>query len=806
MSLWRTLRLRGNSCRRHRCFIQTLNECSNTRREVSIQAVANSEIQSEVSQHQHKNIPSYWSTIDDVEHTAPQRQSFSRESYESVKSRNKRLHETLNQWPEDWTQNEKLIGILQDSYLESEVVSPLVSAADVARYNSLLDLCREISSNLPEIEKEIESRRLYYESLEQFPEDDVLKPCDHMPSFVKKMRTERQTELLQDDSDSGYYFPQDIRNMVSSDTRMQSLSNETLDLFKRCLRYILQISPLNPEKSSLDFHDEELLKSLEIQPIPIFRHRRIRTDPLPIHPKEFTEATFIKYLHEIVYYEYASENASKRFGNVSDILFQLFSSNNLETLHLTSTLSFNYAILYFSETRSPRQAIQFLNRMIDRGISPNTTTFNYILKSCIRKQNLFLAAKVLKLMEGLSIPADRNTWTLLLKITPGPRLKVEIIKQMLFQGYTMDDAMIQSFFMEAAPYLSQTRIMWAIQNRFADICGLKTLHPIIDWLAKRRIFSAYYLLKRMIALRKLQPTTTTLNILLKRMSGLQRPDWMFGIVGLMTQHYNVSLDALSYHFLIRGVIKTGMHSNSNTVLEMLYGRMRMQGLAMLEQTALQMMRAQLWFKFIERDLELLKLPEAPKAAKLRPVSTPMIRVKPGNLYSKSPFTYNLKSSLDSSGPQEYLWQACMKHLAWPRFGEPSLRTITRQKRLRHIGWKDRYAVSRALGVRPLWYDEFRYSRFDPATERSCFLPLPDEKMPRDHWRGWNPDHHALSRILKDADAQFKRNLKQRIAEMNDERERRYRNAMRAGEKAGNQALRGLRRVYKKRDVKWDSEE
>ncbi|KAK7205235.1 hypothetical protein BZA70DRAFT_279373 [Myxozyma melibiosi] len=648
---------------------------------------------------------------------------------------------------------------------------------DAKRFNALLELCDEAELRLPELVANFNS--VLDPTVK--PSGSKLHPNNRYSSRQKRLMTPAEPTEEQMTKRGkvprAFDLPLEIRNTIDSLDIAQKSANRRHDLVAQAIRLLIKMTPVH---FAQDLPRTELvIRANKRRQPPVIRRVETNLGPIPDPPEEFTEWSLIRYVHELVNYNYiAVDPTPNRFGTVAIRLIELFRPGNAEIKPLLSTRAYNLAILYFAEHKAPRQAVAFLADMLNADIDPDTKTLNYLLRACVQARNLYYATRILLLMDSLSVRADKDTWTLMLMIVNGTRLQVEVIRQMLLQGFVLDGVMLQGFFNEIQKYVPLSRILEAISPEMMRTFNLATLNSLLDRIVHADLATAWAFLLTATSVRNdLELTTATLNIFLRHLSANRRLERMLGILATFKKKYKVEPNARSFHYLFSCALKCGFHVNCNTVLEMLYGKLCDSGLKLRPETVERLTQAQLWFHNIGNNIDQLKVSEAPTVPAARLAAPCNLLFDPSEIYSEFPFRIDLTPTFEPDTPRYRLWTACEKYLAWPMTPDAYMpqfvSTCEKQAEPELDNWKERYVLTRALGLGTMSKRELRYCRPVQGLGVSRLLPLADERTTRSHWRGWSLDQKVLRGILAMSDEEFRERFREYIRVQWDKRQAEY---------------------------------
>lgn len=127
----------------------------------------------------------------------------------------------------------------------------------------------------------------------------------------------------------------------------------------------------------------------------------------------------------------------------------LFDDHSKE--HLFSTAALNVAISYLLKENYLNEVLSLFNR--GRHVA-TTGTFNILLKSLARRQNIIFFPSVVKVMARTGIRPDINTWLAYIKCIAWPKARRDMVKELRKKGYlqttsamrAMLQAMVQELF------------------------------------------------------------------------------------------------------------------------------------------------------------------------------------------------------------------------------------------------------------------------------------------------------------------------------------------------------------------------
>lgn len=523
------------------------------------------------------------------------------------------------------------------------------------------------------------------------------------------------------------------------------------------LNFVLShLSEISPGKYSPDGNAEETKELLNSKlnsspPASVVTLVRPYTmDALPRLPERFENAEMLTtYLHELTSRRYV--RAMKiRPHVVSELVRDLLRPNSPDTAHCRTTEAYNIGIKYFIHTQNLKSARMLLEQMkADVGVKPNTESYNlmfaaipkslvggkreykrYYFNHFVRQKYLglkpnssgqlnnsqlpvtskdivyfhhpleFLIAN-LKEMTQQEIPADDETWNIVLSCARGLVAKSHVLKHMHNLRIPLSETGLKSVVCDTADFMGPQKVIELIREQqfVTNVTSIKAvIARMIDVPSDKNINAAWSLLlsvsegTQTTMSKTIKPTVSILNVFAHRFAQAGRIDWILGLMQAMQTQWNVYPNIKTYTYLLEAAVRPLPHYNKPTLLRVIYAKLLesakrtispSSSMTVASEDLVLPPQARYWMRRARKQFEFLTLIKNKQQALATDASSDSNQAQIPLSFSSSsetkqlsdPFSINLtqyKCSSQAAVDDEF-WNHACKLLEWPTTNATSLK-------------------------------------------------------------------------------------------------------------------------------------
>jgi hypothetical protein len=313
-------------------------------------------------------------------------------------------------------------------------------------------------------------------------------------------------------------------------------------------------------------------------------HRKYSGRPLPKFPQHWSRERLIEFMNELTRYHRIQSKYSHQTGLVASVIKDLLRVNNASTRNCLSLEVYNLGVAYFIRNKDIRGARQLCRDMEAVGITPSTETFNIMFLAF--RHHLFnptghwtvppLLGVVHNLtkMLRLGVPANAETWNILLSAVPEASNKAMIMEEMQKLNIHLSSRGLAVCVQDIIDQVGPKVVMGFLHNQKSGV-GIDTVNTVLSGLIKdRKIKLAWEYLHYAVEKWQLLPTTSTLNTFVMPFAQEARLDWIMGVYSGMSAKWGVKASCLTYEFILEGLVRTPYHGNKHAVLRMICDKSR----------------------------------------------------------------------------------------------------------------------------------------------------------------------------------------------------------------------------------------
>lgn len=285
---------------------------------------------------------------------------------------------------------------------------------------------------------------------------------------------------------------------------------------------------------------------------------------------------FEDYIGLLSHTTFLYKNSSSTNGIVPKILRNLMHPANIKTLHLRTTRNYNDMIYYFSEKFDFATCRELLVQMNIEGVSPNTVTYNLILRGVLKNSHIRKTKLpdnevlyYLRNMRKLGITADSITWTTCYNFLKEDISRMIFIEQMQERNIPITEDFVYTV-LRNGTYKSNECLKFLTKNTVPLVSKLFKL--CIERLIKENrinvawIFLDYTLKKNS---RNFTIGAESFNVFLRAFAENGRLDMAIMTFNTCTQDYGIKPDTHSFEMLFKALTINGYTKHFPILLQYL---------------------------------------------------------------------------------------------------------------------------------------------------------------------------------------------------------------------------------------------
>lgn len=308
------------------------------------------------------------------------------------------------------------------------------------------------------------------------------------------------------------------------------------------------------------------------------------TAEIPKYPVKWTKDSLVSYLKALTGKNYQDPLLNSDVGVVAGMVKNLLRINNPDVLNCLSVEAFKLGIVYFVRKKNIRAARELFEDIIAAGLEPDVGIFNVLLfanRTIIKAKSkwinhpLTVTENLLSKMYSSGVKANFETWNAVLITLQGGLGKGLLLEAMKKRGIPLSDKSYAIIIGDIVNLTGPKEAMMYLQSQDSHTVTAYAVAPIIrGLLSKKQDVLAWDYLQYATEKWGFRPTVETMNTYARYYAEeTQRIDWIFGIVGAMTEKWTMRPNELTYTYMLQCANKLPFTKKKYDLLESIYAYM-----------------------------------------------------------------------------------------------------------------------------------------------------------------------------------------------------------------------------------------
>lgn len=308
------------------------------------------------------------------------------------------------------------------------------------------------------------------------------------------------------------------------------------------------------------------------------------TTEIPKYPQKWNKDSLVSYLKALTEKNYQDPLLNSDVGVVAGMVKNLLRINNPDVLNCLTVEAFKRGIIYFVRKKNIRAARELFEDIAAAGLEPDVEIFNVLLfanRTIIKTKSkwinhpLTVTENLLSKMFALGIKANYETWNAVLITLQGGLGKGLLLEAMKKRGIPLSDKSYAIIIGDIVSLTGPKDAMMYLQSQDSHTVTAYAIAPIIrGLLSKKQDVLAWDYLQYATEKWGFTPTAETMNTYARFYAEeTQRIDWILGIVGAMTEKWQIKPNELTYAYMLQCANKLPFTKKKYDLLESIYAHM-----------------------------------------------------------------------------------------------------------------------------------------------------------------------------------------------------------------------------------------
>lgn len=378
-------------------------------------------------------------------------------------------------------------------------------------------------------------------------------------------------------------YPEEEARFIShiensrNNTRESSIHDQNNEEnVKKIIETLIEITPKPEDATSVSpiaLNDRENRKARTLR-------RHVYTEIPPLPDFDTDAGKFEDYIYTLTHSTFHYKNSSKFNGVISKILMNLFHPLNSNTSSLRSLDSYNSVLHYYSMKWNIATCRELMLQMKLEGISPNTTTYNLLLRNLLVLQHIqhmsnpyVIALNFLTQMKGREIKADVVTWNIIFGLLRDDFSKAVLLNNRSLLNIPLDNHSINTIlkYLVEIKDVDSTSLLKLIHSYDFEI-DRKLLCIIVKRLVKDEHYDSAFQIIELVK-NDFDISSEPMNLLLTHYSNIGRIDIVISIMNTFKQKYDVKPDANTYNLVMKTFARSAKWNGHYKVWRVMYKQM-----------------------------------------------------------------------------------------------------------------------------------------------------------------------------------------------------------------------------------------